>query len=242
MRTIEINTTQNVVIQYELATAGERIIAYLVDAAIMGAFLLLCSISMAFLQTEKTNTYILYLLMAPVFVFYTLVSEWLMNGQSPGKKILKLKVIKLTGKEPTLSDYLLRWSFRMIDIYFSLGAIASILINSTRQAQRLGDVVANTTIARLNPKTIFSLNDVLKIQTRQDYVPSYPQVTQLNESDLLLVKKTIDRYKQFPNNAHSEALIALSKKTAGLLKLPEEPRNHLHFLRTLINDYVVLTR
>lgn len=187
MRTIEIDTTQNVTIQFELAGVGERIIAYIIDMAVMCICILALFLMIGFSQNKETNFYIFYLLIVPLFTFYSLLSEWLFNGQSAGKKLMHLKVIKLTGKQATLSDYLLRWCFRMVDIYLSSGAIASIMINSTQQAQRLGDLVANTTIVRLKPKNVVELKDILKIQTKDEYLPVYKQVVQLNESDLLLV-------------------------------------------------------
>jgi uncharacterized RDD family membrane protein YckC len=242
MRTIEIDTTQNVTIQYELAEVGERMVAFIIDLVIMGVCMFFLFMIIGFSANQETYTYVFYLIIAPLFIFYSLASEWWLNGQSLGKKIMRLKVIKLTGKEATLSDYLLRWSFRMIDIYFSLGAIASIMINSTHQAQRLGDLVANTTIVRLTPRQVLSLKDILKIQTRNEYTPVYKQVSQLNENEMLLVKKTIDRYKNFPNPAHANAIVLLSDVLSKKLNLEQTPKDKIGFLKTLINDYVVLTR
>ncbi|HNR20065.1 MAG TPA: RDD family protein [Bacteroidia bacterium] len=242
MRTIEIDTTQNVTIQYELAGAGERVIAYIIDISIIGACMFALLMFVGFSANSQVYTYVLYLVMTPLFIFYSLVSEWWLNGQSIGKKLMRLKVIRLTGKEPSLSDYLLRWCFRLVDIYFSLGSIASIMINSTQQAQRLGDLVANTIVVRLKPRHILELKDILKINTRNEYTPVYMQVTQLHESDLLVVKKTLERHNNFPNSAHANAIVLLCDIMSKKLKLAETPKDRVVFLKTLINDFVVLTR
>jgi hypothetical protein len=59
---------------------------------------------------------------------------------------------------------------------------------------------------------------------------------------MLLVKKTIDRYKNFPNPAHANAIVLLSDVLSKKLNLEQTPKDKIGFLKTLINDYVVLTR
>lgn len=242
MPSIEINTTQNVHIQYELATLTDRLIAFIVDAVIMwGAIAIISGIFVAAFGYDNMQ-YVYFIIIYPIFIFYTLTSEILLDGQTIGKKATGIKIVRIDGNEPTLSDHMVRWSFRMIDIYFSLGSIAVMLVNSTEHHQRLGDIMANTVAIRLKPKVNIQLNDVLHIHSTNDYQPKYPAVKQWKEEDILLIKTTLEQIKKYPNEAHQQALHQLVKKLSSRLQLSTLPKDKTLFLKTLINDYVVLTR
>lgn len=246
MQTINIQTTQNVTINYELALLRDRILAFILDMVILFAacFLLVIIFLVWLLPTLNVNISeeVWYLFIAPVYTFYTLAMESLCNGQTVGKMALQIKVIRVDGKQASFIDYLLRWSFRLLDIWFSFGALATVLISSSPRSQRLGDIVANTAVVKSSPKLFVSLKDVLKINTKDTYEPVYPMVRNFKEADVLLMKQTLERYKQFRNEAHREALSMLVEKLTALLELPQPPADKEKFVRTVIKDYIVLTR
>jgi len=242
MRTIEINTTQHVTIEHELASVRDRITAYIIDAIIIWSSILILVLLFSVAMPQWLTRYTFYLVVVPVFLFYSLISEIMANGRSWGKRALGIKVVKINGKEGTASDYLIRWTFRMVDIYFSIGSIATLLISSTEKAQRLGDVIANTAVIKVKPKNNLRLNDIMRINSLQNYVPRYPEVRQMSEAEMLLLKNTLDRFKQYPNNAHQHALVELTRALRQRLNISEEISNPVNFVRGLINDYIVLTR
>jgi len=184
-----------------------------------------------------------YLMIAfPIFAFYSPVSEMLMDGQTLGKRIIGIKVVKLTGKEPSNNDYLIRWVFRLIDIWLSGGTIAAMLVSSSPKAQRLGDVTSNTTLIRVKFIPRFRLEDIERISSLDNYEPTYPEVKRLNEDDMLLIKSIVSRARRYNNPAHKEALNNLVSRLMSILDIPKRPRNSIEFLKTLIRDYIVLTR
>jgi len=184
----------------------------------------------------------IYLVLAPIFVFYTLVSEIVMHGQTIGKKSMGLKVVKLNGDAPSNHDYFMRWMFRFIDIFMSLGSIAALLVNASPKSQRLGGLLSGTTVIRTTSQRSFTLNDILKISTLDTYQPSYPQIRKFNEKDMLFIKKVLERERRYPNPAHRNAVNDLSKHVGEQLDIAKIPNDKSKFLRTLINDYIVLTR
>lgn len=241
MKTIELQTTQNVTINYELALLRDRILAFVIDLVIVGflAFVLtLCTGVMS----EGAALIFLYIVFLPVVTFYTLFSELLIGGQTVGKMALRIKVVRLDGRPMNFIDHLLRWSFRLFDIWFSAGAVAVVLINSTSRAQRLGDVVSNTAVVKSNPDLYVSLKDILNISTIDNYQPVYPQVRFFSEDDMLVIKQTVERYNLYQNPAHSEAMTLLVERVCAEMKVPVVEQNQIAFLRTLIKDYIVLTR
>lgn len=243
MRTIEIRTTQNVTIEYELATLRDRFFAYFIDWLIVGAFWMFFStlLSSAFDLFNAMNL-LGFLLPVGLFVTYQLLSEVFANGQSWGKKAMGIKVVRLDGKEPTLSDYLLRAVFHIVDTVISFGVIAALLVSSSNKSQRLGDMTANTTVIKVKFTLRFQLEDILKINTLEDYEPSYPEVRQLSEEDMLLIKSIISRYRKHRNQAHQEVVDELVQNLSQQLGLLEKPTDKIGFLKTLIRDYIVLTR
>jgi len=243
MRYIDINTTQHVTIRYELASLRERAMAAAIDLIVMISFVTLLTGILYLLVGRGDMLKLLSLFITtPLAVGFTFICEMSMNGQTPGKKAMAIKVAKLNGKLPALSDYFLRWVFRAVDLYFSAGGIGSLLISTSSHSQRLGDILAGTSVIRLRTQLNYKLEDLLSIHSRENYEPMYPAVIQLSEADMLLVKAMLHRISNFPNKAHQLAMDAMVQKIKSELKIEEPIRDQKKFLRTLIDDYVALTR
>ena len=223
MQTIEIRTTQNVRIEYELASLRERFFAFFIDGLIVGSiyFVVIMIIATTFGSILFENPALISLMLIGMFIFYQLFSEILADGQSWGKKAMGIKVVRLDGKEPNLSDYLLRAVFHLIDSIMSLGILAALMISSSNKNQRLGDMTANTTVIRIKFNLRFRLEDILKINTIEDYEPTYPEVRQLSEKDMLLIKTIISRYRKYRNKAHQEVVDELVGNLTQQLDIAE---------------------
>lgn len=241
MKIIEIKTTQNVVLQYELADLRDRILAFIIDFACLMVSLGMLS---SFISQVFTGIAleIMMILLVCFFVFYSLAFEVFNQGQSPGKMAMRIRVIKVTSGHATFADYAARWVFRLADIYFSLGGIASLLIASSSKSQRIGDIVANTTVIKLTPRMNLNLEDILNIHSASTYKPEFTQAKQLPEEDVLVIKSTLDRYRKYNNDAHLEALNFLAQKIANILQLERQHLDNQRFLETVLKDYVMLTR
>lgn len=243
MKTIEIITAQNVVLQYELAGLKDRALAFLLDIVCVSiALSILSAIGFGLFGGTETSVMVVTVFLSCVFIFYSLAFELWNNGQSIGKMALRIRVIKVVGGRATFSDYAARWVFRLVDIYLSSGAIASILIMSSSKGQRIGDVVANTTVVKTTPKMDLNLQDLLNIHKQTSYTPQYQQARKLQEEDALLIKLTLERYRRFANNAHDEALQLLTDTIRKKLDIENTQGDQAKFLQTVLRDYVVLTR
>ncbi|MFN3405280.1 MAG: RDD family protein [Cytophagaceae bacterium] len=234
MAYIEIKTSQNVVIEYELASLRDRILAFLLDFLIIICFYLVFG--------NVMPDFVVYFLVLPVVFFYSFIFEAFNNGKTPGKTVLKIKVAKTTGKEASINDYLTRWVFRIVDIYGTLGGMASILISSSARNQRLGDLLANTTVIRYKPDYSLKLASLLNRSSIDNYQPQFPDVRKYKEEDMLVLKSVIDRYMKYPNAAHAALVNELVEKILQQLNIKEKPVNKIDFLKTILKDYIVLTR
>ncbi|MEL7247686.1 MAG: RDD family protein [Bacteroidota bacterium] len=246
MQTIDLQTTQNVTIEYELATLGERTLAIIIDLVVVsvGYFLLTLLVTAAFDITWSAFQAGIFGFVVPLacFIIYNFLYELLSHGQSIGKKALGIQVVRLDGEEPVPADYLLRALFYFVDLLATIGILGGLLISSTPRRQRLGDMTAGTAVIKMRPTSRFGLSDILKISSLADYEPAYPEVRQFSEKDMLLIKNTIARYQQYPNDANRRLVFELAKQLAQQLDAGEAYRNATEFLKTLIRDYIVLTR
>lgn len=243
MQTIEINTAQNVRIEYQLASVGQRIFAYLIDLGVIFIVSMIFAYTYEAIWSNTSETILMVILIIWVG-FYTLISELIGNGQTIGKLALGIKVIKLNGDELEFYDYFSRWSMRLIDIYFSTGTIAMLLIASNKNGQRIGDIIAGTTIIRKKYTYGFTLQDILKLnlKSKENYEFEYPRAKRLAEQDVILIKNLLYRKRLYNNSAHHDALTAMVVKIAEVLELEEIPKNREAFLNKVISEYIILTR
>ena len=249
MSSIDIRTAQNVTIEYELAPLRDRIMAFIMDFVLFLVLYLVVRMLVIALAGDLVfesdfGSYFLFgLLPIGMLILYHLLWEIFANGQSLGKRTLGIRVVRLDGKEPGLSDYMLRAILLLIDYVFSAGTIGVLLIGSSAKRQRLGDLAANTTVVRLRSGLQFGLGDILKIGEPEGYEAQYPEVRRLKEEDMLFVKNTLNRYQQFRNPAHSKAVQELIARLELVLeiKAPNGGRPE-DFLKQLIRDYIMLTR
>ena len=116
MRKVNVTTAQNIVIDFRLATIGQRLLAFIIDMMVVGTVVLFMFI---FISIINETVALISLL---VFILYTLIMELLFSGQTRGKMALKIKVLTVDGKEPNPLDFVIRWSFRLLDIWFRIVA------------------------------------------------------------------------------------------------------------------------
>src|SRR5262245_6102874 len=135
MQTISVQTTQNVFILHPVASLGDRILAYLLDSIILMIYVTVVVAAFINLDLEIIWIWVITLV-GPTF-FYHLAFEIFMNGQSPGKRVMNIQVVRLDGTQPTIGDYLFRWLFGFVEIQLLVGAIAVIVVAANGKGQRL---------------------------------------------------------------------------------------------------------
>ncbi len=245
MKTVDVVTSHNISIDYEAATVMNRGVALFLDLLIMFAYFLI----MFFLVLSATGfsdldmfQILFNVIVLLPFMFYSLIFEFFFKGQTPGKMAMGIRVVNLNGENASLGDYTLRWSFKLMDFWFSVGAIGALFISTTDKGQRLGDVLAQTAVVRNKPEQVYSIRDILNIKDRSKHEPTYLNASKFTDEDMILIKNAITRVKKYPNEPHKQLVRELAIRAAEELKLDEVPQKKLTFLKTLLQDYIVLTR
>ena len=248
MKTVTIKTAQNVQITFELAQLGQRLLAYTIDLLLIFLYYILVTsilnnifyTGMNLYNNEVAPSYyvVSFILFLPAF-FYSPLLEYITKGQTLGKKLLGIRVMKINGDNASLNDYVARWLFKGLS-FFILPVEVIVILVSTR-SQRIADIMANTVVVRLNPTYDYQLKHVLKLHTEQKEI-EYPQIAQFTDEDMMFIKKVIHRVEEFNNEASRNLAIDLCTKLANQLGLEEVPKKKMLFLKTVLKDYVIITR
>jgi uncharacterized RDD family membrane protein YckC len=234
MARIQVETTQNVLLEFDLAGVGDRMIASIIDLFIalfyVGIGYLLASqvFGHEFFWNDSISISLHIIFWGPYF-FYHWYMEFFLSGQTPGKRIMNIKVMKMDGAAPSFGDYFLRWMMRFLDNIFFIGIIAMAV---SKGEQRIGDMAADTTVIRMKKRA--NLEDtVLKLISNRAYQPVFTNVLKFSDKDINLIKETVDHAKRTGN---MERVVKLAQKVKELH--PDIPHMApLKTLEVLLYDY-----
>ncbi len=245
MSELSINTTQNVKINFKAASVGERMGSHLIDFAIKVAYIIVISgIVFYWLQLDRLFTKldswsrmtIILFFYFPVII-YSITLESLFEGQTIGKKLVKIKVVKIDGYQAGFGDYLMRWFFRLIDLSIFFGAIAFITIITSKKGQRLGDMAAGTSVITLKNK--INISHTILEEIGEAYVPTYPLVIKLSDNDMRIIKET---FQKADHKNDYETIQKLVSKIEDVTGIKNQSGNDRDFLRIILKDYNFYTQ
>lgn len=244
MTQLSINTTQNVNINFTAASVGDRIFAQLLDILVMiayvvviGFFLDITGLTTTIEAMDNWSIMAVYGIIYSPIMFYTIVQESLWEGQTIGKRIMKTKVIKLDGYQAGFGDYLVRWLFRLVEVFIGNGIIGLIAIIASQKNQRLGDMAAGTAVITLKNKV--NINHTIIQDINSDYVPTYPLVIKLSDNDVRIIKETFETAITTRDYA---TIIKLREKVLSVTGIKNQSGNDQDFIRTLLKDYNYYTQ
>ncbi|MDU1889486.1 MAG: RDD family protein [Dysgonomonas sp.] len=239
---IEVQTTQNVTIDYETAGVGQRLVAYIVDIIaiviwVIGWIWILSFLSKVGLERafdgDLTAIFFIIVIFFPV-ILYDFLFETFNNGQSLGKMALKIKVINLDGTAPTTGSYMVRWLFRLVDFTLTEGFLAIIMVAVTKKSQRLGDYLAGTTVIDLKSNFRNKSLSLSDLDFQVDYKVSYPDILdRLSDKDIQTIRSIIEDPRMRDNDYFNQRLADRIKTITGYTY--DGPDRV--FLRRIISDY-----
>ncbi len=256
MSIIRIDTVFNIDLEFEAAPFQKRLLAYLIDLALLLFYMFTMQYAfdqdfgLGSIENEPMN---ILLIVLPMFV-YSLVTEVAMNGQTIGKKMMKIRVISFDGGEPTLGQYIIRWISKFFEwpllfgflflptplnsvvlylfITGMLGIVVIIIIAVTKKNQRLGDIAAGTVLVKT--KTDFTVNDTVFMNISNDnYKVMFPEVMRLSDNDINTIKSVLTQARKNDN-------LDVGRRVEYKIKDVLNIRSDLYtidFLDKLLEDY-----
>lgn len=161
MRTTDLELPEEIDLEIEVANAGSRTLAILADLGICAVVVLTIYVVSGLLDLNVNGwftriganavTIMLFLIVFGAQWLYFFTFEWRWNGQTPGKRLLHLRVIKVDGAPVSWIDVLLRNLARPVDSFGPTGLIGLLMIFISPRAQRLGDLMARTLVIHEAP-------------------------------------------------------------------------------------------
>ncbi len=214
-----IDTPESVTFAYEVAGIGNRFIAALIDTTILAAALLLLNLlvfvalgllgdlSIDMLLGDEPPSWLgglviaLYTLLNFAFYWgYYILFEWLWNGQTPGKRFVKIRVLRMDGNPAGFTEVLLRNLVRPVDFLpggYGLGLLVMLLNDKSR---RLGDYAAGTLVIReladvaLDALTTRPASAAANVD--ETLLLAFPAIRRLSSADYELIQETLARFRR----------------------------------------------
>lgn len=206
-------------------------------------------------DTDHNLWAVVLILLLPFFLYH-FVCELLMSGQSIGKRIMSIRVVNTAGGRPGISQLIIRWLIRTSDytvlliilhapyalmfgngFFSAMGASVLllftdlVLVNATKNGQRLGDLLAHTLL--ISTKHAGAIEDTLYLEVAAAYKPQFPQVMQLSDRDINSIKGVLDTASKRNDYSLAERASAKIKNHLSI----QTDTSAFEFLETLLKDY-----
>lgn len=266
--TLIIETPERVSLAFPLASIGNRFLAVAIDHAIQ--YVSIIVVAVVFLIASGVSVFDddptraggvfdsmsnwtialmivgLFLLFAGYFVFF----EWLWSGQTPGKRLMKLRVIREDGRPITIWEAVARNLLRIFDAIpgfvipiYSIGLI-SIFLN--RRDQRVGDLFAGTVVIRERTDEAPTFAETFSnpvadaaLRRVQKQVSFNGDVSKLSDSDIEVVENLLRRRWDLTDRQRQWMAWRVALPIMYRLKPDYDPANFTYegFLEELVHKY-----
>lgn len=241
MRSISVETSQNVQITIELASLGQRIGAFLIDFFLVYLVLILSTVALFLalgVDLQRTEFGFVLVGFYLVMAFYHLGMEYFFDGQSLGKKMLGIQVVRIDGDEAGFFHYFMRWMFRLIDITLSTGVVAIIAIALTDKQQRIGDILAGTTVVRVRTAVASKrFHGISSVASEQSV--TFSQVSLLTDADVRKISGVIHKISTGDHDYYTRSKLMIQLKSATMKKLgiTQTDLESDTFIEQILQDY-----
>jgi uncharacterized RDD family membrane protein YckC len=241
-REVAIETPEGVRFALPLAGPGARFLAWLIDAAAIGSAVSLIG-KLAAVVAAIGADWMVAISILSFFVIsmgYGMALEWFWRGQTLGKRVLQLRVVDAGGLKLEFSQIAIRNLLRLVDALPLLYLVGGAAVLLTRDAQRLGDLAANTIVIRHRRGLTFDTSraNPEKFNTLLEYPHLAARLRQKVSPDLLAIAYgAITRRDELDPGARMEVFRRTAAALRELVTFPEEAIASLtdeHYVRAAV--------
>ncbi|MEM8719561.1 MAG: RDD family protein [Cyanobacteria bacterium P01_G01_bin.39] len=236
---INLQTPESVELEFTLAGIGNRSFALIIDYIILGLTILLVWVISAFVAFQLVPNWfnngtldilaqwiwaIQSLTTFAIYVGYFVILETWWQGQTPGKKWTKIKVIRDNGQPERLPQAILRALLRPVDDILFVGVF---LIIFSRQEKRLGDMVAGTIVvqeeqgAQLSKINISEVAETLAVQLRIE-----AEVVNLQPEHFATIREFLQRRQNMMLEYQHQLSRKLAQQVKEIILLDDVPEGY----------------
>jgi uncharacterized RDD family membrane protein YckC len=231
LKRVKSQTPESVELEFILAGVGTRTHALIIDYLIWGFALFILLVVWTFLLTQITwlrspgirpwFQAIQLLILFGVYIGYFVLFETLWRGQTPGKRHVKIRVIRDDGRNVGLQQSILRSLLRPIDDILFVGLL---LILFTNPEKRLGDWVAGTIVIQegqvVTDREIILSPAAADLATRLSEIG---QIVALTPDEFATIRKYLQRYSSLTPAAKTQVSDRLAQRLLEIIKLDDRP-------------------
>jgi uncharacterized RDD family membrane protein YckC len=234
-----VETPENIALSYDVAGIGSRFLAATLDSALIaaGQALVLYLLSLATGITDVTDSLFVAVGAALSFVIlwgYYIVFELVWGGQSPGKRLLGLRVVREGGRPITFLAAATRNVVRIVDFLPALYGIGVVVMFADRRARRLGDFAAGTLVVR--ERGVITLASLTEPALPADAAPTLATVGLVSARDYALVQEFLDRRAELGPDVRRRLAEQLAAGLQARLGIPQGGDAE-RFLQYLASEY-----
>jgi uncharacterized RDD family membrane protein YckC len=223
-QTVDVETPELVVLTYSIAGIGSRAMAAITDLLIVaGVFAVLGIIFAAVVATGGFGGFdfggswgvaILILVQFALLWGYYVLFEGLMDGQTPGKRVHRIRVVREGGYSVTFGASAVRNLIRIIDMQpLFLYLVGMISVLATRRGRRLGDIVAGTIVVREDARRAAAPTPSTPMRERREHAATLQ--TQLSEDEYLVLSRFVERWSTLEALKRAALAQQLAKRLAA---------------------------
>ncbi|MBW2277066.1 MAG: RDD family protein [Deltaproteobacteria bacterium] len=215
---VSVDTPEQIQFTFDLAGAGSRMLAYLIDLSIRLALLsvigMIVMVSTGWASPGLATGLLLIIAFAVEWGYHTII-EWLWNGFTPGKRALRIRVVRADGVRVDFVRSAMRNLLRAADIFPFFYAAGLLTMFFTGTQRRLGDFAADTMVVREAPAKLRELPPLP--EDVEALPPGSVAELKLRDRDLALIDEFFRRRHLFsPERAEELAAILVEPARARL--------------------------
>jgi len=235
---ITLQTPESVELEFTLAGIGNRALALLIDYTILSISLFLFIIIWIFVSVQVSEAVLrfvgrtslgLWLFAIALFVGFTIYTgyfvffEALSQGQTPGKRFVKIRVIRDDGRPIGLSQATLRALLRSVDDILFIGAF---LITLSPLEKRLGDWAAGTIVIQAQtPITVTNIKISDQAKSVSLQLLEMANISALLPEDFAVIREYLHRREVMNAKARDELSLRLAKDVKDVIELENLPES-----------------
>jgi uncharacterized RDD family membrane protein YckC len=210
---LQIDTPENVTFDYDVAGIGSRFLAAALDSLLITLWLafvivvgVVLSTQLAAQDDSTMNWFIAIMSTLSFLIFwgYYILFEIFWNGQTPGKRWIKLRVIRVDGTPVTAAEVVIRNLVRLIDLLPAAYAVGVVCMFTNDKSRRLGDLAAGTLVVHEREAVKLvrpgpSRESALATVIAQGEAPADFPVDRLRWPDIEIIEEYLLRRGYLPN-------------------------------------------
>jgi uncharacterized RDD family membrane protein YckC len=240
---LNIDTPEQIALEFSLASIGSRFLALAIDTLIQLALALLLFGVMLFgagiasMTVERAGTWLLAGLILGLFLIYYgyfAAYEVAWNGQTPGKRVIGLRVIHATGRPLSAFEAVLRNIVRVVDQTPGIYAIGIVAVFLSERSQRLGDLAAGTVV--VHERAAVKGLDQITGDAERPAVVARHGAAKLSREEISVIELFLRRRHELDGHARVRTAATIADRVRRRLELASEIDNE-RLLEEAVAEY-----